>query len=511
MADIDYDSLAEQARKPASADIDYDAIAKQARAPQSNLSKALNVPRDIFEGVGSGVVSTGVGAYNLARKIPGADKILPPVNPTIQAATQPPTHSGMEWPGQLGKGAEQVAEFMAPGGAINRGAKAIEGVTAGVRGAPVLNALGRGVLEGASAAGVTGVQTGGDVEQMKNAGLTAGAVGAAIPAVGAAVSAATPSASRIYQSALKPPLGGQLGKKAPRIVETGIREGIPTSEAGFSTAGNRIDQINQQIEHGIQARAQAGMTVNLQSVLKRLDDLKARAQFAADPKSELDAIKAVEDGFLSGHGTFDPATGALLSSDIPLDKAQRIKQVVGTNLRKSYGEMKSNEIEAKKQLVRGLKEEIESVFPEVAGLNRREGSLIDLEESLRRFVNREGNHQLISPFTLLLGSSLAGGGAASGHPAEGAFVGAMGVLLRMAMENPEIKSKIAIAARRASQSGIPGAMASGATNLAPKAGAAFTVNRDQPTPQFKKGGVVAPPNMQRSKSLPKIPNMERTK
>ncbi len=506
-----YDDLADRdvgvkvkAKFPGSYDDFEDkAIDYSKAAEPSNLQKLGTGVKDFVQGVGAGAISTGVGAYNLARKLPHPLTPPPPApNEYVQGLTQPPDSTA----GRLGKNVAQVAEFFAPTGAIGRGAKAIEGVTAGMRAAPVLNTLGRAGLEAGSAAGVTGVQTGGDPQAMKNAAAMAGGVAAGASAIGAGVRAAAPTASRIYQSALKPPLGGQLGKKAPQIVETGIREGIPTSEAGFATAGNRIDQINQQIMDGIQARQQAGMTVDLRNVTKRLNDLKERAKFMDDPEGELKAIQAVEQDFLQGHsqkGAFQPIERAtefegfypagpqkqvVTSTEVPLGDAQRMKQTIGTDIRKKYGEMKAYEVEAKKQLVRGLKEEIEAVFPEVKALNRREGGLIELEESLRRFVNRENNHQLISPFTLMLGAGAATGGVASGHAAEGIGAGVFTTLLRMAMENPEIKSKIAIAARKAAQSGIPQGAAGVAQSALPKVAASAS----QGPPQFAHGGVVVP-------------------
>ncbi len=464
---------------------------------------------DAVRGVGSGVVRTGLGAYNLARKIPGLGGLPEPSDTLKQAAVAPPSTAG-----QIGRTAEDIGEFMLPAGEIAKGAKAIEGATAGMRGAGLLNAAGKAGLEGASAAGVAGVQSGGDPGQMARAGLTAGGTSAAISGLGAA-GKFIPSANKMYRSALKPPLGGQMGRKAGNIVETGLEEGIPTSEAGHAEAGNRIDQINQQIENGIAARKQAGLTVDVQNVVKRLDDLKQRAQYMDDPQGYLDSIQSIEDKFVKGHSTIDPQTGAIINSTVPIDKAQKMKQVIGTDIRKSYGEMKSYEIEAKKNLVRGLKEEIESVFPEVKALNAREGKLIDLEEALRRFVNREGNHQLISPFTIMLAGIAGTGGVAAGHPVEGAAAGAFAALTRMAMENPEIKSRIAIAARRAAQSGIGPTIGAGAAAIAPKVSAdavmGITGNGDQQQPvPHAKGGIVAPKKKKRH-WYPEMPQQKSAK
>ncbi len=115
--------------------------------------------KDALAGVGSGVISTGVGAYNLARKLPGIGDALPAPNEYVQGLTKPPDSI----PGQIGHYAEQAAEYALPGGAS--------------KGAGLLR---RALVNGMEAAGVAGLQSGGNPASMATAGVLGGA-GTAIP------------------------------------------------------------------------------------------------------------------------------------------------------------------------------------------------------------------------------------------------------------------------------------------------------------------------------------------
>jgi hypothetical protein len=115
--------------------------------------------------------------------------------PDVQQAMQTPPSTA----GKAGKFAEQALEFMAPSGIIGKTGKAIEATTAGMRAAKALNLAGRVGLEAASAAGVTGLQTGGDPEAMRQAALTAGVTTGAL---GAATEGLTKLAPALKESAL---------------------------------------------------------------------------------------------------------------------------------------------------------------------------------------------------------------------------------------------------------------------------------------------------------------------
>lgn len=196
---------------------DFQSTIKDFRAKYPFWSQvALAVP-DALGGIGSGAVGTGVGAYNLARKIPGMDSVLPPVSKNIQAATVPPP-SVM---GTVGNFAEHAAEFLAPG--------AIEGEALAK-----LPTAARIAGQVANDVGVTALQSGGDPTAMATAGATSGAMGAAGAAVGPLIRG---TIGKVLKAAPSP-----LSQDA---VDLAAREGIPVNQgaAGGSKTVQRAEQI----------------------------------------------------------------------------------------------------------------------------------------------------------------------------------------------------------------------------------------------------------------------------
>src|SRR5579872_3131331 len=91
----------------------------------------------------------GQTAYNLADMTQRAATFG--MGPKLPPSPVPPPVGPAQ---QVGHAAERVGEYFIPGGAVNEGAKAIEGAVQGVRGARALAGAGRAALEGVSAGGV---------------------------------------------------------------------------------------------------------------------------------------------------------------------------------------------------------------------------------------------------------------------------------------------------------------------------------------------------------------------
>jgi hypothetical protein len=108
--------------------------------------------------------------------------------------------------------------------------------------------------------------------------------------------------------------------------------------------------------------------------------------------------------------------------------------------------MKTSTIEAQKALARGIKEELANQFPELSDLNAREGGLLDLQPVLEKAVQRIGNHQIMG-----IGTPITAGAAkvVSGSNKVGAVAG----LMKAVLDNPAVKSKLAIALNQAGVSG----------------------------------------------------------
>lgn len=336
--------------------------------------------------------------------------------------------------------------------------------------------------------------------------------------------AANNLASRWYQSALKPPTG-DLGD-ARAMVNTGLQNGIPVSEAGVAKISSLVDQLNQtissEIAEGSKARTDIGTeqvtspavaggtsadiaaglaarraqsqlgsmasvlpsritgptnaiadslgsqastipdsifgpksasvmakqiaqaTVDPRDVVTRLDDLRDRFSQQVAPESDLAAIDSVKQEFLRNN------PDAMSASDAQALKVGTYRQLSSRN----YSEQSSATIEAQKQLARGLKEEIETQFPEISSLNSKESQLLGLNDALQRAVARIGNRDIYS-----IGGKIAtaGGGALAGatHGVYGAAGGALAAtILHRVITDPVVKSRIAMGLYRASRGGV---------------------------------------------------------
>lgn len=231
------------------------------------------------------------------------------------------------------------------------------------------------------------------------------------------------SPQEAYQSALKPSTTLSQTERAA-VVNTGLQEKIPVSKAGLEKIGGLIDELNDQISGTI--ASDPTRPVNKFSVTSRLGGTSKRFATQVNPESDLNAVSESGNEFLRNQ-----------PGEIPAQTAQALKQGTYRALGdKAYGELKGASIEAQKALARGLKDELARQFPELSGLNAREGGLLDLQDALERAVNRIGNHQLVG-----IGTPLASAGvkAATGSNKLAAAAG----IFKAVLDNPNVKSRLA--------------------------------------------------------------------
>jgi hypothetical protein len=284
---------------------------------------------------------------------------------------------------------------------------------------------GSGDVGGAAAKGAAQVAT----------PILAGKAAGAVARV--AAPAAKAFAERSYQSALKPPPGSYSTAEVAGMVKTGLENQIPVSAEGMTKLDGLVKDLNDKVKAQIQSGAQQGATVDAAKIAQRADQVRARFTNQVNPNADMQAIDASKQEFLANN----PAR-------IPVDQAQLMKQGTYQQLKgRSFGELKSATIESQKALARGIKEELQSQFPDIKNLNAREGQLIGLDEALERAVRRIDNHQLIGLGTPM---AVAAGGVLTGT-AGGA--GALGAL-KLVLDNPVVKSKLAIALNHASKGRI---------------------------------------------------------
>lgn len=314
-----------------------------------------------------------------------------------------------------------------------------------------------------------------------------GAVNLGVKAINKAAPIAQDVASGLYQSALKP----SLAKNAPSpkaIVQTGLENKIPVSEGGIVKLGTLIDDLNQKISDVVKAGGpkawprpipgqkalpapaaeltvpessaardlsidapyspkgvlrrpqefdaapaqQPGVTINPKKVASRLDELKGKVSEQVNPESDLATVEASKAEFLRNN-----------PGEIPAAKAQAMKVGTYRSLgNKSYGEVKGAAVEAQKTLARGIKEEIASAFPELKDLNAQESKLFDLGPALEHAVNRIGNHQVVG-----IGTPAVAAGTQA--VTKSSALAGTAATLKAVVDNPWVKSRLAIALSRA--------------------------------------------------------------
>lgn len=276
-------------------------------------------------------------------------------------------------------------------------------------------------------------QTLDDLQQGNYAGMagTAGGLGLQLAMARGAIKepakGPSPTAQKLYQSALKPPPGSNSTAEVARMVNTGLKYEIPVSAGGIDKLHGLVADLNKAVQADIDAGSAAGKTVNKYAVTGRLSDMTKKFATQVNPEADLNAIGESGNEFLRSHPT-----------EIPASQAQKIKtgtyQQLGS---KAYGELSSATKESQKALARGIKEELENQFPEIKGRNAQESDLYQLEPELERAVRRIDNHDIIS-----LGSKVTAGAGAAIGGAPGMVAGG---IMEKVLGMPAVKSRLAIA------------------------------------------------------------------
>jgi hypothetical protein len=249
-------------------------------------------------------------------------------------------------------------------------------------------------------------------------------------------------AGKIYEKVLKPAKKYSDFDRA-RMVAQGLEEGIPITRKGADKIGKALEKINDEIDVRIKGAGDA-RTIDPERVLARLDELDAQV---ADPLSSVNpfeeraAIKAARDNF---RRTIEEAR--LEGGKLTAAEAQRMKRGTYQKLgdRAYRTEKPKAQIQAEQALARGLKEELEAIFPELKGLNAKDGALISLRDAIDDAVKRTGNRGWADLRALWAGGGV---GAATQDP----VLAAAATVMTNVVSSPGVSTKLAIALSRGSK------------------------------------------------------------
>jgi hypothetical protein len=373
--------------------------AKGALSTVSNIGGLFSKLPDVV-GNAVGTISPAAGAA--VKSVSGIGKLLDPYKKNFK-----PEGTAEK----IGYGAEQVGEFLIPGGAVGKAGKAadlaIEGLNFGSKATKALKLAGKAGLGAGEAAGITTIQ-GGDESDIKTAAVLGG--GLSIVAKG-------------IESVLK---------KIPQTAWTSILKRTPTdaiknpnlpqqaAEAGLigltrQSLANKAQSAIQSIEVTLDdLLSKSNAKINPAQVAGYLGEL--RGSYAAIPGEQ--ASVAVIDGIIQ-----DLYAGFKEGKSMSAVEANQLKRDIYSVIAKSYGKGAFEipaKVEAQKTIARALKTEIEKVIPEAKTLNERQAVYIQIKKALDKTIARTEGKGIagtgVGLYDLLLAGVGMGAGAIAGSP-----------------------------------------------------------------------------------------------
>lgn len=185
-------------------------------------------------------------------------------------------------------------------------------------------------------------------------------------------------------TALKPSTKDWLSGNADKAIETMLEKGYNASKGGVLSMRQRIEELGGKISSVLEPSSKE---LNKEALIERLLPTYDKALTGGAPAENISAIGKVAEDFrnhpaLAGHET------------VPIQLAQEMKKTMGKEIgNAAYGSgLKLDaERDAKKALVRALKEDISKAEPAVAPLNAEQSQLINAAKIAERRAASEGN------------------------------------------------------------------------------------------------------------------------
>lgn len=243
---------------------------------------------------------------------------------------------------------------------------------------------------------------------------------------------------RWYESTLKPgkPTKSFTREQQLEALQAGLDRGITGTTRGHKKVEETITRLQDEISGIISTGDPKGRRVDKGQVLQALD--RSYDYFGDVPGAEgyIAEINAIRDSVNNAHGRY-----------IPIQQAQEIKQKTNSLIRKEYGRLSTATVEAKKDIVFGLKNELADIFPEITNKNHLESMMMRLEPIVENAAARLNKRDLGG-----IGTPIWGGAAGA---ATGSWTTAAGVALTKAVfDHPSTKTYLAILLNKANKGGL---------------------------------------------------------
>lgn len=377
---------------------------------------------DLLRGIGSGAISTGVGAYELARKIPGVGDALPPPSEYWKGAAEAPNSI----PGKLGKFGEQAAEMGLSGSAVAAGASK-------------LSAAARVAMQALTSGGVAGIQSGGDPVAATLAAGTEGVfsgAGAALTGSGVLKSISDffkESALKKYHHAI---LRGGGSNEDKAIAAKSVPELIKRGETALSLggmaekAGEHVRSGGQAIQNAFDAlpadsRIDVGAVANaIETASDKMfrNTLKTTGEMPFLGPEAVRGERHVKDvlDFLRQNAEVDATTGERY---ITAENARKLRQYYdktaalgGAYSNKTFSDASTTA--AHELAGNSMREELAKKFPDIAVLNKEYSFWKGIQQVTENTLQRKTGHgEGLGAVVAGVGGAVMGGAAGGSHGA----------------------------------------------------------------------------------------------
>lgn len=304
---------------------------------------------------------------------------------------------------------------------------------------------------------VAGLMTGGGMAASKLPGA-AGSIaqgvakaGGAIDPLNVAINVPKVAAAKILPESL--PIGlyesaAKFGTTIPTnerraMAQTALREQIPLSAEGVTKTRSLINELDSKINNLIIDAERSGKTIPRSAVYQNIRDVR---QKLGGPKIEaakdLATIREITK-------SFDDYMERIGKTSFTPTELQRFKQDLYNriNFDRSTQTASIPKEETYKALAGAARSELETLAPDIKGINRREGQLLELLPNLERSAARIENRDI---------TSIGPGIKASGGAAVAGDVGAAAGLGASIFDLPRVKSGLALRLAKGQQQGLGG-------------------------------------------------------
>ena len=375
----------------------------------------------------------------------GIDASLPSLKdlPGIKQATQ----GGFMEEGIARDITQKAGEYVAPGVATGQAIRAASSIAPTVAsgaqtvGSNILKNMGSGTMADdavlaakAGFGGGIGQEAGGDPGEMIGA-LLAPASGAATKEVARQIAKAgklipKEMPEKLLESAMKFRPSIKPEQRA-NMTRTALREGVMPTVKGLEKIATRLDTLDTGLNKIIDDATRRGVTIPKGVIFKELKQVRGKMGGAKiNAQSDLKAIDSVAKQFNQNLSKMNKSR--LTPRELQDLKTDAYKRI---NFDLTQGKASFAKNEAMKSMARQAKESLEGIDPDIQGLNRQMGDLLELNKELERVVSRLDNRNLIS-----LDTAVKIGAGASTGTTTGTVAGTAASVLGA----PRVKAKTAM-------------------------------------------------------------------